>query len=358
MRFGLIIGACLAATVACLSTLPPLHAADGSACEDAGPRKVVIGTAIHPYYHFPGQEKRLREIETLIDKMARQAEQKYPGQGLDLVVLPEQVLNVGSGRTPAERAVRLNGPEMQRMQAKARQHQTYIVVPATLVEGDDENTYYNTGVVLDRKGNDVGIYRKVHPVAPYDSPILERGITPGTEFPVFDCDFGKLGVQICWDLSYEDGWTALLEKGAEIVALLSASPQTVRPASYALDGRYYVISSTPRNNASFFNPVGRIEAQIREPGVCVHQIDLSYARLCWSVTLDGGLAFKKTYGDRAGYIYYEDEDCGLFWSNDPAIPIRQMTEELGQMEMNAHIERTRRLQDAARKVSLDDEVRR
>ncbi len=112
------------------------------------------------------------------------------------------------------------------------------------------------------------------------------------------------------------------------------------------------------NNASFFNPVGRIEAQIRKPGVCVHQIDLSYVRLCWSRTLDDGLAFKRKYGDRAGYVYYEDEDCGVFWSNDPAIPIRRMAKELGQMEMNDHIERVRQLQDAARKTSTNDEVQR
>jgi hypothetical protein len=197
----------------------------------------------------------------------------------------------------------------------------------------------------------------VHPVAAYGSDVVEDGITPGDHSPVFTCDFGRIGIQICWDMSYEDGWIELARQGAEIVAVPSASPQTVRPASYALRGRYYVVTSTPRHNASIFNPVGRIEAQTREPGVLVHRVDLSYALLNWSASLQNGRAFREKYGDRAGYLYYEDEDCGVFWSNDPAMPISTMVQELGQMEIRDHVRRSQDIENAVRQRARSSSAR-
>lgn len=319
---------------------------EGSA--DGAPRKIVVGTAVYPFYSFPGQDQRLRDIEGLIDDMASQAEEKYGKAGLDLVVLPEEVLNLGGGRSPRERAVDLDGPEMKRMRNKARQYQTYVVAPVTLLESESPEVCTNSAVLLDRQGETVGIYRKVHPVAGFDTEVLEGGITPGRDFPVFQCDFGKVGVQICWDLSFGDGWRALADRGAEIVVVPSASPQTVRPSMYALQGGYHVVTATPRNNASVFNPLGRISAQIREPGVLVHQLDLEHVLLHWSSSLSNGRAFTRKYGDRAGFLYYEDEDAGMFWSNDANLPIRHMVSELEQLELAEHIERTRKLQERRR----------
>lgn len=48
----------------------------------------------------------------------------------------------------------------------------------------------------------------------------------------------------------------------------------------------------------------------------------------WQKTLRNGAALAERYGAAAGYRYSEREDYGLFWSNDPAIPIGAMLEEL------------------------------
>ncbi len=42
-----------------------------------------------------------------------------------------------------------------------------------------------------------GIYRKVFPVVSRDTEVAEGGVMPGVDFPVFDCDFGRVGIQIC-----------------------------------------------------------------------------------------------------------------------------------------------------------------
>jgi hypothetical protein len=115
-----------------------------------------------------------------------------------------------------------------------------------------------------------------------------------------------------------------------------------------LQHRCYIVSSTWRDNASLFEPTGKITAQIKPPGqVLVQEIDLSYAILPWSSKLQNGKALRKMYGERVGFRYYEDEDCGIFWSNDPQVTIRQMVRSLGVAEAEEELQRIRKLFDKA-----------
>ena len=312
-------------------------------------RKVIIGTTMERFPgKYPGIEKRLDQIAGLIDETARESERIYPGEGLDLIVLPGEVVTRGKGNTAASKSAKIDGPVLDKMGAKAREYKTYLIVPMVLAEDEQKGIYTNAAVLLDRAGNIAGIYRKVHTVAALGSNVLEAGITTGSEFPVFDCDFGRLGIQICFDMSYRDGWEVLGHKGAEIVAVPTMSPQTHRPAAYASHHRYYVVTSTPRNNAAVFNPLGMIDAQITQGRVLVHKIDLSYFILNWASNLQDGKLFTDTYGDRVGYTYYRSEDAGIFWSNDPDKPIDVMVCELGFSDIKDEYERVRKLQDKTR----------
>lgn len=306
------------------------------------PRKVVIASAVADI--SGSVAARLTTVTGLIDKAAREASEKYPGHGLDLMVFPEFAICRESGTTAEDRAVTLDGPVRETLGAKAREHHTWLVVPMTLREAD---RFSNAAVLFNRAGEVAGIFRKVHPVAD-DNGVLEGGVTPGAGYPVFDCDFGRLGILICWDMAYEEGWDALAAAGADLVALPSASPQTLRPAAQALRHRYYVVNSAPRNNASVFDPIGRTIAQTTDaPGVVVKQIDLAYAVLHWSEGLDEGRALTGRFGTKVGYDYSSREDTGVFWSNDPAVSIGAMIRELGLREMSSEIER---MEDAAKSL--------
>ncbi|UCF39003.1 MAG: carbon-nitrogen hydrolase family protein [Acidobacteriota bacterium] len=312
------------------------------------PRKVLIGTVIHPFWTKPDTDEEILAIVAhLVDETSRRASADYPGRSLDLVVLPEGAV-CRSGSHAAETSLPLAGPVADTIGSKAREHSTYILLPMFLEEDRADGEYSNASVLFDRSGDIVGIYRKVHPVASLGSDLLEGGVRPGTDYPVFECDFGRVGVQVCWDLSYEEGWRELARKGAEIVALPSESPQLAKPAYYASRGRYYVVSATPRNNASIFNPAGMVEAQITEPGALVHEIDLASLVLPWSGPLRNGAGLKERFGDRIGFHYYESEDAGIFWSNDPTTSVSEMVKELGLVEFDWRIKRTEVLQKAAR----------
>ena len=317
---------------------------------DRPPRKVIVGTVIFgPYGKYNGREERMKELTGFIDAMAADAIKKYPGQGLDLAILPETTLTSRVGPA-SQRAIPMEGLVLETFGALARRHKSYLVVPLDLVEQSTSGPVYsNAAVLFDRQGMVAGIYRKVHPVAAPGSDDLENGITPGREFPVFDCDFGKLGIQICWDMVFEDGWQALRDKGAEIVVWPSASPATAQPAARAGRHRYFIVSSCWRNNATIFEPTGLVAARIETPGkALVHQLDLSYAVLGWSAPLRDGKGLSEKFDERVGYHYEPREDLGMFWSNDPQTTIGSMIQSLGLEEIDVQIARNRRLQDSAR----------
>lgn len=315
---------------------------------DRLPRKVLVGTEVSGYdliLKLP-LEMRLQRMDELVDSMAAQATLNYPGKQLDLVVLTEYFMS-RPGDTLEHKAVRLE--EVQsRIAACAKSHGCYMVVPFILNEGGSPALYSNAAVLMDREGRVAGIYRKVHPCSDLKEVLLEDGMTPGRNFPVFDCDFGKVGIQICYDIFFADGWQALAKQGAEIVALASETPETVRPSMYALQHRYFIVSATPRDHAAVYSPLGVVEAQTTQEGVMVHQIDLSYAIVGWEDGLDGGKGVTRKFGDRVGYNYYSDQDVGIFWSNDPTTSIGKMISSLGFPDLDRETEQTRVLQDKFR----------
>jgi predicted amidohydrolase len=338
------------AAMVCLACIGPgsrARAADPLPRADQPPRKVLLGTVVCGYdISTYSLERRLHWMDEVVDEIADKGAREYPGKRLDLVVLPEYLLS-RPGDSAAQEAVRLGEVE-PRMAACARRHGSYVVVPMVLREEGPGSVVTNAAVLMDREGRVAGIYRKVHPVASQGSDVLEGGTTPGRDFPVFDCDFGRVGIQICFDMLYADGWQALAAQGAEIVALPSASPETVHPSMYALEHGYYIVSATPRDHAAVYSPLGVIEAEATSEGVLVHEIDLSYAILHWEAVLEEGAALTRRFGDRVGYHYYRPEDAGIFWSNDPGTPIGQMVRSLGLIESDANVKRVRLLEDKAR----------
>ena len=322
------------------------------AATDGGPRKTIVGTSMYPMWGtYPGLEKRLEQLGGLVDEMAAKARKRY-GRGLDIAALPEVAVSGGLPLGP-KAAFPIEGKVLDAFAAKARQHHCYITVPMVAAEtAGGKKTAYNICALVGRKGELVGVYRKVHVVAGNDNEILEGGCLPGKDFPVFQCDFGKVAFQICFDVVYDDGWETLGKKGAELVIWSTQSPGQIRPASHAVRNGYFVLTSTWRNNASLLDPMGvLIRAIVQKETterVFVEEIDLEYRLIPWQPKLRNGAALREEYGDKVGFRYSEAEDGGIFWSNDPAVPIGRMARELGLTVGNAKVERDRKLQDAAR----------
>jgi len=343
--------------LATLSTLAALDALPVPAANNGGkvrttsntpPRKVIVGTAMQSFWgQYPGLRSRLDQLTGIVDQMAAQAQREY-GRGLDLAILPETAITGEAGSNALDSSVPFDGEIKDAFTQKAREHCCYIVVPTYLLDSREKKLCSNAAILVGRKGEVVGTYRKIHLVVSLERKTMENGTTPGAALPVFDCDFGKLGIQICYDMDFEGGWAELARRGAELIAWPTQSPQTSQPAARARNHRCYIVSSTWRHNASIFEPTGKIAAQIKPPqSILVHELDLSYALLPWSAKLRNGEALRKAYGDKVGFHYYEDEDCGIFWSNDPKTTIGEIVRSVGLLELEEEMARVKQFYRAA-----------
>ncbi|WP_016908131.1 nitrilase-related carbon-nitrogen hydrolase [Streptomyces xiaopingdaonensis] len=114
-----------------------------------------------------------------------------------------------------------DGATVQRMREVARETGTVVVVPVFEVE--QPGLYYNTAAVIDADGTVLGKYRKHH--LPQVQGFWEKFyFKPGNlGWPVFDTAVGKVGVYICYDRHFPEGWRQLGLNGAQLVYNPSAT---------------------------------------------------------------------------------------------------------------------------------------
>jgi N-carbamoylputrescine amidase len=114
-----------------------------------------------------------------------------------------------------------DGPTVQRMRSLAKELGMVLVVPVYEIEGS--GFYYNTAAVIDADGRYLGKYRKHH--LPQLPGFWEKFyFRPGNlGWPVFDTAVGRVGVYICYDRHFPEGWRALGLAGAQLVYNPSAT---------------------------------------------------------------------------------------------------------------------------------------
>ncbi len=149
-----------------------------------------------------------------------------------------------------------DGHTTKLMQEYARKYNMVIVVP--IYEEDMTGVYYNTAAVIDADGKFLGKYRKTHipHVGPgfYEKFFFKPGFS---DWPVFNTAYVKMGVYICYDRHFPEGWRALALKGAEYVVNPSATVAGLsqylwkleQPASAVANGYYVGAINRPGTEA-------------------------------------------------------------------------------------------------------------
>lgn len=156
--------------------------------------------------------------------------------GSDLIVLPELwhvgILHFSTIKNYAEKS---NGALMSRFSEKAKQIKSYINC-GSFIEIDN-GKYYNTSMLFDRNGNDVGLYRKIHLYSGFGHEA--DTFTHGDKTVTVKTDFGVIGMGICYDTWFPEFCRKLmLQQGAEIFTFPVAWP--------APSGMKYVTMSRSR----------------------------------------------------------------------------------------------------------------
>jgi N-carbamoylputrescine amidase len=107
------------------------------------------------------------------------------------------------------------------MQEVARENGVVLIVP--MYEHEQPGVYYNTAAVIDADGTYLGKHRKNH--IPQVRGFWEKFyFRPGNlGYPIFDTAVGRIGVYICYERHFPEGWRALGLAGARIVFNPSAT---------------------------------------------------------------------------------------------------------------------------------------
>lgn len=149
--------------------------------------------------------------------------------GAELVVFPEYVM----GR------IRVPGPETQTIAAAAKANSIYVVVGCW--ELFDDESFANTALIFDRTGAIIGKYRKTHAAIDHFDDAHPPWVKPppnkselwmiendpewimkaGQELPVFELDFGKIGIMTCYDGWFPEPARILSLKGAELLVWIN-----------------------------------------------------------------------------------------------------------------------------------------
>src|SRR6201746_714634 len=151
------------------------------------------------------------------------------------------------------------GPTTERFQALAKELNMVVVLP--IYEVENEGEYYNTAAVIDADGSYLGKYRKHH--IPNLPQFWEKFyFRPGNlGYPVFQTAVGRVGVYICYDRHFPEGWRELGLNNAQIVF----NPSATKPG---LSNRLWELEqpAAAAANQYFIAAVNRIGQEIDEFG--------------------------------------------------------------------------------------------
>ena len=193
---------------------------------------------------------KMKNIEMLIPKLWQAKEEKA-----DIVCLPEMfVCPYETPNFPAY-AEKEGGPVWAALSDAAKKFRIYLSAGSVPELGDDGRVY-NTAYVFDREGRQIAKHRKVHL---FDIDVKggqcfkeSDTLSPGNSATVFDTEFGKIGLCICYDFRFPELARRMVLEGAKIILVPAAFNMTTGPAhwevlfrSRAIDNQVFTFGTAP-----------------------------------------------------------------------------------------------------------------
>ena len=170
-------------------------------------------------------DTRERVVRRLLDLLG-----EAKGRGAELVVFPELALTTFFPRYWMSEQAEIDAFFEREMPSAATRSvfdeakKLEIGFYLGYAELTSDGHRFNTSILVDRRGRIVGRYRKIHipgafPLPDHGALVFEKlYFTPGNlGYPVFDLGFARIGVQICYERNFPEGYRILAMRGAEII---------------------------------------------------------------------------------------------------------------------------------------------
>lgn len=193
----------------------------------------------------------LKNLNSILDKISQ--------NNVDMVVLPEMFCcPYETSKFPLYAEV--EGEETFTYLSNLAKDNNIYLVAGSMPELDKDNKVYNTSYVFNRQGIMIAKHRKIHlfDMQLGDKFIQEsKTITPGNNITVFDTEFGKFGLCICYDLRFPEIFRMMIDKGAKSIIVPAAFNMKTGPCHWELlfkcrsvDNQVYTIGCAPARNYS------------------------------------------------------------------------------------------------------------
>ena len=242
------------------------------------------------------------QMSTVADKMenvrtVKAYLEKIKDENSDFVILPEMFCCPYQTENFPIYAEKEGGPVWQQLSGYAKQYGIYLI-GGSMPEKDAEGNVYNTSYIFDREGKQIGKHRKVHLI---DIDIKggqtfkeSDTLTAGDSDTVFDTEFGKIGVMLCFDIRFPELSRMMVNDGAKVIFVPAAFNMTTGPAHWelsfrtrALDNQIYMVGCAPARDVSagyiswghsiVTDPWGRVIDMLDEKkGILLAELDMDY----------------------------------------------------------------------------------
>lgn len=242
------------------------------------------------------------QMSTVADKMenvrtVKTYLEKIKDENPDFVILPEMFCCPYQTENFPIYAEKEGGPVWQQLSGYAKQYGIYLI-GGSMPEKDAEGNVYNTSYIFDREGKQIGKHRKVHL---FDLDVKggqtfkeSDTLTAGDSDTVFDTEFGKIGVMLCFDIRFPELSRMMVNDGVKVIFVPAAFNMTTGPAHWelsfrtrALDNQIYMVGCAPARDVSagyiswghsiVTDPWGRVIDMLDEKkGILLAELDMDY----------------------------------------------------------------------------------
>lgn len=176
-------------------------------------------------------------------------------QNIDLAVLPEMFCCPYQTKNFPIYAEEEEGTCWQLLSNMASSYGIYLAA-GSMPEKDEKGRVFNTSYVFDRQGRQIAKHRKMHlfdiNITGGQSFMESETLTAGDQVTVFDTEFGKMGLCICYDFRFPELARLMVNMGAKVILVPAAFNMTTGPAHWetmfrqrAVDNQVFTIGAAP-----------------------------------------------------------------------------------------------------------------